>query len=86
MLIEKLGVAERTELLQEIQGNRPPQLPLHLQQMREHGIFSAVAEAIQAEIDAARAALAPWSRSIPVPGLLALCDAIADQVDEIRPV
>ncbi len=85
MLLEKLVAAERNELLQEIQGNRPPQLPLHLRQMREHGIFSVVADAIQVEIDTARDALAPWTDSVPVPGLLALCDAITDQVHEIRP-
>jgi octaprenyl-diphosphate synthase len=85
LLLEKLAPADRHELLQEIQGNRPPQLALHLRQMRDHGIFAAVAAAIHDEINAARAALSPWAQSVPVPGLLSLCDAIVDQVDEIRP-
>jgi octaprenyl-diphosphate synthase len=85
MLLEKLGATERAELLQEIQGNRPPQLRLHLTQMQEHGVFSAVADAIQSEIEAGRAALDPWSRTLPIGGLYTLCDAIAEQVEEIRP-
>jgi octaprenyl-diphosphate synthase len=85
LLLDKLAPQERAELLQEIEGNRPPQLALHLRQMREHGVFAAVAESIQSEIDAARDALAPWSHAVPAPGLLALCDAIVDQVDAIRP-
>jgi octaprenyl-diphosphate synthase len=84
LLLGRLNGADKEELLQEIQGNRPPQLALHLRQMRELGVFAAVEQEIQVEITAARQALEPWEDSAQVAGMLALCDAISDQVDTLR--
>ncbi len=80
MLAERLGPEERAGLLEEIEGRRPPQLPLHLQQMEMHGVFAAVTDAVQAEILEARTALDPWAKLAPSPFLLGLCDVLRGQV------
>jgi octaprenyl-diphosphate synthase len=71
-LLERVSGDERAAVLAEIQGRQPPQLALHLRQMADHRVFPVVAAAVQAEIDAARAALAPWPDHAPTPLLLSL--------------
>jgi octaprenyl-diphosphate synthase len=83
-LLEHLPTAERVSLLEEIQGRRPPQLALHLRQMAAHGVFPAVAAAVQTEINAARAALAPWPDLPATPLLLGLCDVLHGQVAALQ--
>lgn len=80
LLLERLPAAEAAALAAEIKGENPPQLARHLQQMTELGVFDAVVAAVQTEIDAATAALRPWSTQPPTPLLLGLCDVLQAQV------
>jgi len=84
ILLDRLDAVERDVLLEEIRGRRPPQLHLHLRQMAEHDVFSAVAGAVHDEIAAAAAALAPWSQLAPAPLLLGLCDVLRNQVAALQ--
>lgn len=80
VLMERLPAAQASALAAEITGQRPPQLALRLQQMTDFGVFEIVAEAVQAEIAAARAALRSWPDLAPSPLLLGLCDVLETQV------
>jgi octaprenyl-diphosphate synthase len=84
-LLERLPAAEADALRAEIVGQRPPQLALRLRQMREHAIFVVVANAVQAELTAATAALREWPGHPPTPLLLGLCDVLQSQVAGLRP-
>jgi octaprenyl-diphosphate synthase len=84
-LLDRLPPGDRAELVAEITGERPSQLALRLQQMRELGVFAVVAESVQAEIDAARGALQEWPDHAPTPLLLGLCDVLRTQVAVLRP-
>jgi octaprenyl-diphosphate synthase len=84
-LLERLPAAEAAALRAEIAGGRPPQLALRLRQMRELALFPVVADAVQAEITAATAALREWSGHPPTPLLLGLCDVLQAQVTGLRP-
>jgi octaprenyl-diphosphate synthase len=84
MLAERLSPAERAALFDEIQGGRPPDLALHLKQMAEHGVFSAVEAAIHREIETASGALAPWASTAPTSLLLGLCAVLRTQVAGLR--
>lgn len=85
VLMERLPADARAELTAEILGERPSQLALHLRQMDELDVFGAVAAAVQAEIAAAQAALAPHAAELPAPLLLGLCDVLQTQVAALRP-
>jgi octaprenyl-diphosphate synthase len=85
-LLERLPADERATLVEEVTGQRPPQLALRLAQMRDLEIFSVVADAVQAEISAANAALRPWPGQAPTPLLLGLCEVLQKQVALLRPV
>jgi len=84
-LLERLPAAEADALRTEIAGERPPQLGLRLRQMRELAIFPVIADAVQAEITAATAALHEWPGYPPTPLLLRLCDVLQAQVAALRP-
>ncbi|MEO6246517.1 MAG: polyprenyl synthetase family protein [Opitutaceae bacterium] len=86
VLLERLPAAERTALLGEVTGARPPQASMRVRQMRELGIFSVVVDAVHAEVDAARAELAEWPGQAPTPLLLGLCDGLLAQLAALRPV
>lgn len=79
-LLERLPADEAAELRAEITGQRPPQLQNRLRQMADHGVFAAVAGAVEAEIAVATAALAPFAGESPTPLLLGLCDVLQAQV------
>jgi octaprenyl-diphosphate synthase len=83
-LIERLPVAAKDELVEEITGRRPPQPALRIQQMKELDVFLAVAEAVQAELRLAEAALAPHLALPPTPLLLRLCEVLRQQVGVLR--
>jgi octaprenyl-diphosphate synthase len=83
-LMDRLPASERVALQEEIRGAHPPQLALRLRQMVEKGIFPIVAEAVQAEITSAAAALAPWGQLAPTPLLLGLCDVLQGQVAALQ--
>jgi octaprenyl-diphosphate synthase len=84
-LLERLPVDDRTSLIAELGGAQPPQLALRLRQMRELGIFALVAEAVDAEITAATAALEAWPGYASTPLLLGLCEVLKTQVVSLRP-
>jgi octaprenyl-diphosphate synthase len=83
-LFERLPAGDRAGLTAEITGERPAQLALRLQQMRELGVFAVVAESVQTELAAAGAALAEWPGHAPTPLLLGLCDVVRAQVAALR--
>lgn len=85
VLMDRLPPEARAEFTAEFLGQRPPQLALRLRQMAELGIFSAVAAAVQAEINAATAALADWPDEAPTPLLLGLCEVLRAQVASLKP-
>lgn len=85
VLGERLPAEERTALTEEITGKRAPQLALRLRQMREHGVFLTVNTSIEAELDAARAALSEWQDEAPTPLLLGLCDVLRAQLALLQP-
>ncbi len=85
VLLERLPATERAALVSELAGEHPPQLALRLRQMREFGIFGLVAEAVDAEITAATAALQEWPGYDSTPLLLGLCDVLKAQVASLRP-
>lgn len=83
-LLERLPAADRTTLLGEVTGSRPPQPALRLRQMRELGVFAVLADAVHTEIDAARAALQEWPGYASTPLLLGLCDGLRAQLAAVR--
>jgi octaprenyl-diphosphate synthase len=84
-LLDRLPAGDRAGLTAEITGERPAQLALRLQQMRELGVFAVVAESVQTELAAAGAALAEWPGHAPTPLLLRLCDVLRAQVAALHP-
>ena len=84
-LLERLPAAERAVLLSEVAGERPVQPDARLRQMRELGVFPAVATAVQAELAAATAALREWPGHLPTPLLLGLCEGLQSQLAALRP-
>jgi octaprenyl-diphosphate synthase len=84
-LLERLPADEANALRAEIVGERPPQFARRLRQMRELAIFPVIAEAVQAEVTAAAAALREWPGHAPTPLLLRLCDVLQAQVAGLRP-
>jgi octaprenyl-diphosphate synthase len=83
-LIERLPVAAKDELIEEVTGRRPPQPTLRIQQMKELDVFPAVAKAVQAELRLAETALAPHLALAPTPLLLRLCEVLRHQVGVLR--
>jgi octaprenyl-diphosphate synthase len=84
VLLERLPAAEAAALVSEVSGERPPQLALRLQQMNELGVFEAVAQAVNEEVEAATAALRAWSAEAPTPLLLGLGDVLREQVQSLQ--
>jgi octaprenyl-diphosphate synthase len=85
-LRERLSAAEAAALVQELAGERPPQLALRLSQMRELDVFSAVSAAVRSELDAAQRALDGFADQAPTPLLLGICDVLEGQVAGLRPI
>lgn len=80
LLLERLPAAERVELLAALRGGAAGALAGSSQRMLDLGIAEAVVAAIAAELEQARAALAPWADRAPGMRLLPLCDLLAAQV------
>lgn len=85
VLLERLTTDDRASLIAELSGAQPPQLALRLRQMRDLGIFALVAEAVDVEITAAKAALEAWPSYAATPLLLGLCEVLKTQVASLRP-
>jgi octaprenyl-diphosphate synthase len=83
-LLEHLSPAARAALIEEIQGNRPHDLANHLQQMREFGVFAAVAQEIHHELSIAENYLASYSNLPPSDYLRNLCGVLTHQVERLK--
>ena len=86
VLMERLPAAERDELVAEIRGDHSPRLALRLEQMRAHGVFSVVADAIQSELLSAEAVLHSWPQNSSSQLLLQLARALRVQLGKLAPV
>jgi len=82
--MEQLPLGARPLLVEEILGQRPVQLSLRLNEMKQLGVFDIVAAAVHSEISAATAALADWPDEPPTPLLLGLCDLLRTQVTALE--
>ncbi len=85
VLRERLPAAESALLLEELTGQRTPDLAQRLEQMRELDVFGAVAAGVEEEIQAAEMALAPWGDLAPTPLLGQLCHVLRAQVQGLSP-
>jgi octaprenyl-diphosphate synthase len=84
-LMERLPPSEKEALKGEIEGREPARLSLRLRQMNELGVFSAVEEAVGAELASARAVLSPaFDLRPPTPLLLSLAELLKSQVSALR--
>jgi octaprenyl-diphosphate synthase len=83
-LLARLPESGRHSLLEEIQGRQPQRFAEHLRQMNDLGVFSAVATAIQSELQVAAGHLSPYQGLPPTPLLLKLCDVLQFQVDRLQ--
>jgi octaprenyl-diphosphate synthase len=86
VLLERLPADDAAALASEIAGERPPQLPIRLQQMTECGVFGSVAEAVHLELVTAAAELRSWENQGPTALLLGLCDVLQVQVAGLQRV
>ena len=84
-LLDRLPLAERAALSNEISGLEPSRPDHRFKQMLELGIFDVVSAAVDSEVNAARAALAEWPGHPPTHQLLALGDELLGQVAALRP-
>ncbi|MBI2516023.1 MAG: polyprenyl synthetase family protein [Opitutae bacterium] len=80
LLLEKLPAAERAEVIEALHGGRPLPLAVSVERMRALGIADGVVRAIEQELSAASAALAPHAGLAPVPMMRQLCDVLRSQV------
>lgn len=80
LLLERLGPADRTELIEALQGRRPLPLSASVERMRALGIADGVAAAIDEELARARAVLAPYATLEPVPLMLQLIELLKSQL------
>jgi hypothetical protein len=83
--LDRLPLAERAALSNEISGLEPSRPDHRFKQMLELGIFDVVSAAVDSEVNAARAALAEWPGHPPTHQLLALGDELLGQVAALRP-
>jgi len=83
-LLERLPVADRALLVDEILHRREADLPGRIRQMGELGIFDVVVGEVETELAQAEAALAPHSELAPVVLLRQLCETLRNQVAALR--
>ncbi|HVS51896.1 MAG TPA: polyprenyl synthetase family protein [Opitutaceae bacterium] len=84
-LLDRLPAAEAAALTAEVTGRNPPQLERRLAQMRELGVFAAVAESVNAEVALATAALEGWAEQPATKLLLGLCEVLRTQIAALQP-
>jgi octaprenyl-diphosphate synthase len=86
VLEDRLNDGERSILIEEITGQRAPDLVERRLQMVRHGVFGLVNESLEAALAAGDAALAPHAGLPPVPLLRQLDAALRQQVRNLRPL
>lgn len=84
VLLSKLEPGEKTVLIEEITGRRPPQAALRIRQMKEFGVFPAVVDAVRLELAEGEKALAPFANEPPTLRLLQLCGVLLGQVAALK--
>jgi octaprenyl-diphosphate synthase len=85
ILLERLPAEERADLTEEIGARRAPQLALRLRQMREFGVFPAVAQAVEEELAAACSCLRDYPEPASSGLLIALAEVLRGQLGGLRP-
>lgn len=83
-LRDRLGPEARVELENELQGLAPPRFEARLREMERMGVFEAVADAVERELQRAEACLFGHADLPPVANLLALTDVLRAQVEKLR--
>ena len=84
LLLEKLPVVERGELVMALREGRPLGLAANVERMRELGIAAGVVDAINSELARATAALVPFAELTSVPLMLSLCGVLQGQVAVVQ--
>jgi octaprenyl-diphosphate synthase len=80
LLLERVSATERAAMVAALRGGQPLGLPASKQRMQELGIAAGVIQAIEEELVAASAALAPFADLAPVPLMLQLSEMLRKQV------
>jgi octaprenyl-diphosphate synthase len=83
-LCQRVSPEDRLILVDEILKKRPPQLALRLDQMKTLGVFEAVSLAVEEELRAGEAALAPHATLAPATLLGRLADVLRSQLKSLR--
>ena len=83
-LADRLPTDEREVLMQEIGGQRTPDLAGRIAQMESLGIFAAVAATLEEELAAGEAGLARFAQLAPTRQLLELTQVLRQQVELLR--
>lgn len=80
LLLERVSAGERAAMVAALQDGQPLGLPASKLRMQELGIVAGVVRAIEDELAAAGAALAPFAKLAPVPLMLQLSEMLRKQV------
>jgi octaprenyl-diphosphate synthase len=80
LLLERVSAEERAAMVAALRDGQPMGLPASKQRMQELGIAAGVVRAIDEELAAAGAALAPFAKLTPVPLMLQLGEMLHKQV------
>ena len=83
-LRERLSAADAAVLDEEIAGRRPAQIDLRRSQMREHGVYAVVAQAIQNELTLGLDQIKSRADLPPTARLLGLAEVLTAQVASLR--
>lgn len=83
LLIEKLPLAEKEQVIESLRGGRPLPLSASIERMRALGIAEGVVQAIDEELAIASKILAPHSNLSPVSLMLQLCTVLKSQVSAL---
>jgi len=85
VLLDRLTGSDREELLAELRSGRAPHYEQRRKQMHANGVFDDVAASVQADLDAAAAALAPWQHLEAAVLLGRLNGMLREQMNNLRP-
>jgi hypothetical protein len=85
LLLERVPVAERADIIGALREGRSPGLAASKQRMNELGIAEAVMQAIDDELAVALTGLEPHATLPPVPLMRQLADMLKSQVAALRP-
>lgn len=80
LLLERVSAEERAAMVAALRDGQPMGLPASKLRMQELGIAAGVVRAIDEELAAAAAALAPFAKLAPVPLMLQLGEMLRKQV------